>query len=251
MFTSSAQYFALLPSYICTLQVYAFCNTHDITWGTKGDTKPEKLGGIKAGSDGKFKVDLPTDEADLNTQYEKELNEFARPYKPPKKDPSDEDKQEDYYKGFRSVVVLAWMFTNLALCSVVLQTGGMQVIINPDKTAAEQTSDQNAKIYLSVVLWSVAGLSAFRFLGAMWFLIVRLVSALPCCPSGWLTVTVPRHLSRGLILRRAPARETLSLIISTCCILFLPGICWRIVYNHTVVRHRSSRGVHRLLPTTG
>src|SRR5690625_286070 len=26
MFTSSAQYFALLPSYICTLQVYAFCN---------------------------------------------------------------------------------------------------------------------------------------------------------------------------------------------------------------------------------
>lgn len=37
MFTSSAQYFALLPSYICTLQVYAFCNTHDVTWGTKGD----------------------------------------------------------------------------------------------------------------------------------------------------------------------------------------------------------------------
>lgn len=27
MFTSSAQYFMMLPSYICTLQVYAFCNT--------------------------------------------------------------------------------------------------------------------------------------------------------------------------------------------------------------------------------
>lgn len=37
MFTSAAQYFILLPSYICTLQVYAFCNTHDVTWGTKGD----------------------------------------------------------------------------------------------------------------------------------------------------------------------------------------------------------------------
>ena len=37
MFTSSGQYFLLLPSYICTLQVYAFCNTHDVTWGTKGD----------------------------------------------------------------------------------------------------------------------------------------------------------------------------------------------------------------------
>lgn len=27
MFTSAAQYFMMLPSYICTLQVYAFCNT--------------------------------------------------------------------------------------------------------------------------------------------------------------------------------------------------------------------------------
>src|SRR5271156_5887606 len=73
MFTSFIQYLLMTPTYINILNVYAFCNTHDITWGTKGDTKPEKLGGIKAGSDGKFKVDLPTDEADLNTQYEKEL----------------------------------------------------------------------------------------------------------------------------------------------------------------------------------
>jgi chitin synthase len=196
MFTSLIQYLLMTPTYINILNVYAFCNTHDITWGTKGDTKPEKLGGIKAGSDGKFKVDLPTDEADLNTQYEKELNEFARPYKPPVKPPSDDDKKEDYYKGFRSVIVLAWMFTNLALCSVVLQTGGMQVVINPNKSAAEQNADNNAKIYLSVVLWSVAGLSAFRFLGAMWFLIVRLVGAPHPRVGGWLTCLVPRHLSR-------------------------------------------------------
>ena len=196
MFTSFIQYLLMTPTYINILNVYAFCNTHDITWGTKGDTKPEKLGGIKAGSDGKFKVDLPTDEADLNTQYEKELNEFARPYKPPVKPPGDDDKKDDYYKGFRSVIVLAWMFTNLALCSVVLQTGGMQVVISQNKSAAEQSADNNAKIYLSVVLWSVAGLSAFRFLGAMWFLIVRLVSGPNPSLDGWLTLPVPRHLGR-------------------------------------------------------
>jgi chitin synthase len=195
MFTSFIQYLLMTPTYINILNVYAFCNTHDITWGTKGDTKPEKLGGIKAGSDGKFKVDLPTDEADLNTQYEKELNEFARPYKPPKGAPSDDDKKEDYYKGFRSVIVLAWMFTNLALCSVVLQAGGMQVVISQNKSAAEQNADNNAKIYLSVVLWSVAGLSAFRFLGAMWYLVVRLVSGPPKLIL--LTSLVPRHLSRA------------------------------------------------------
>ncbi|KAF2672596.1 hypothetical protein BT63DRAFT_382463 [Microthyrium microscopicum] len=175
MFTSFIQYLLLTPTYINILNVYAFCNTHDITWGTKGDTKPEKLGGVTVGSDGKIKVDLPTEEADLNTQYEKELFEFSKRWDPPKKIPSPEDKQEDYYKGFRSIVVLAWMFSNLALCAVVLAIGGTTVIINPnDKDSAEVQANERSKVYLSVVLWSVAGLSAFRFLGAMWFLVVRM-----------------------------------------------------------------------------
>src|SRR5271156_4813444 len=46
MFTSFIQYLLMTPTYINVLNVYAFCNTHDITWGTKGDTKPEKLGGV-------------------------------------------------------------------------------------------------------------------------------------------------------------------------------------------------------------
>jgi chitin synthase len=175
MFTSFIQYLLMTPTYINILNVYAFCNTHDITWGTKGDTKPEKLGAVNVTSDGKIKVDLPTEEADLNTQYEKELFEFSRAYKPPKKVPDAEDKKEDYYKGFRSVIVLGWMFSNLALCAVVLQIGGIKVYVNP---ADEEVSRNNrAKIYLAVVLWSVAGLSFFRFVGAIWFLIVRMVSA--------------------------------------------------------------------------
>jgi len=172
MFTSFIQYLLLTPTYINILNVYAFCNTHDITWGTKGDTKPEKLGTASVTADGKIKVDVPTEDADLNTQYEKELGTFATKYNPPKKAPSAEDKQEDYYKGFRSVVVLAWMFMNLALCAVVLQTGGLQVTVAPSKE--QETKDRKAKIYLSIVLWSVAGLSLFRFIGAMWFLVVRM-----------------------------------------------------------------------------
>lgn len=174
MFTSFIQYLLMTPSYINILNVYAFCNTHDITWGTKGDTKPEKLGSVNLTAGGKAKVDLPSEDADLNTQYEKELRAFATKYEAQKKQPSVEDKQEDYYKGFRSVVVLAWMFCNLALCAVVLETGGLQVVVNPSQE--EQSKDSRARIYLSVVLWTVAGLSLFRFIGALWFLIVRLVS---------------------------------------------------------------------------
>ena len=41
VFTSGVQYFLLVPAYLCTLQIYAFCNTHDVTWGTKGDDEPK------------------------------------------------------------------------------------------------------------------------------------------------------------------------------------------------------------------
>lgn len=92
--------------------------------------------------------------------------------KPPKetKTISPADKQDNYYRGFRSAVVLFWMFSNLGLAAVVLNTssgGGVQV-------ADPQTS--RSTIYMAVVLWSVAALSLFRFVGAMWFLVVRMVS---------------------------------------------------------------------------
>lgn len=176
MLTSFIQYLLMTPTYINILNVYAFCNTHDITWGTKGDDKAEKLPSVTTKADGKADIHAPTDDADLNTQYETELRAFSTKYEIPKKAPSAQDKQEDYYKGFRSSVVLAWMFCNLALCAVVLQTGGLEITAKDGDEDTEKT--RKATIYLAVVLWSVAGLSAFRFIGACWFLIVRMVSSL-------------------------------------------------------------------------
>jgi chitin synthase len=167
MFTSFIQYMLMQPTYINILNVYAFCNTHDITWGTKGDDKPEVLPSVNLKADGKVDFDAPTDDADLNSQYETELRAFATKYEPPKAQIGDKERQEDYYKGFRSAVVLCWMFCNLALCAVVLATGGLEVTVDNGST-------DNATIYMSVILWSVAGLSLFRFIGSTWFLIVRL-----------------------------------------------------------------------------
>jgi chitin synthase len=170
MFTSFFQYLILTPTYINVLNVYAFCNTHDITWGTKGDDKAEKLPSAKVKADGKVDVAIPTDDGDLNQQYAAELKLIAGKAPPEKRTISPSEKQEDYYKGFRSFVVLFWIGCNVALVAVILSTGG-----NTTLTLAGST-DQNSKAttYLLVVLWSVAGLSAFRFIGAMWFLIVRM-----------------------------------------------------------------------------
>lgn len=170
MFTSFIQYLLLTPTYINILNVYAFCNTHDITWGTKGDDKAEKLPSAKVKADGKVDVAIPTDDQDLNQQYTAELKMIDSKAPKEKREFSASEKQEDYYKGFRSAVVLFWIGCNVALVAAILGSGGNSTLTLAGST--DQTS--KATTYLLVVLWSVAGLSAFRFVGAMWFLIVRM-----------------------------------------------------------------------------
>ncbi|KAI9735801.1 MAG: Chitin synthase, class 1 [Cirrosporium novae-zelandiae] len=176
MFTCFIQYLLLTPTYINILNIYAFCNTHDITWGTKGDDKAEKLSSVNVKPGGKVDVALPQDDGDLNAQYDAELRKFA--LKPPKevRIPSPEEKQEDYYKGFRSAVVLVWIFCNFALGAVVLSAAGLERLSVSSSSSSSDDDDDDTRttIYMAVVLWSVAGLSLFRFCGAMWFLIVRL-----------------------------------------------------------------------------
>ena len=64
------------------------------------------------------------------------------------------------------------MVTNFILAAAVLNVSGFERINVHD------TTSQNSTIYLAVILWSVAGLSLFRFIGAVWYLISRLVSIL-------------------------------------------------------------------------
>lgn len=172
MITSFLQYLLLTPTYVNVLNVYAFCNTHDISWGTKGDDKPEELPTVDT-KDGKAKTDVP-DAGDLNQQYQRELAVFSKKHVVVKKAPTDAQKSEaqmDYYRWIRSLVVLIWMITNFALVALVLSTAGLEKL-----TVEQQDESQTSRstIYMTVVLWSVAGLSAFKFIGALWFLIVRM-----------------------------------------------------------------------------
>lgn len=176
MFTSLIQYMFLTPTFTNVLNVYAFCNTHDVSWGTKGDDKPDKLPSLSTKQDGSGKTDLP-DEGDLNAQYERELQVFSRkPIKAPSElTPAQEDeKQQDYYRGVRTVVVLMWMITNFALIAVVLSAAGLEKIGTTTDSTTDVESTTRTTIYMAVVLYSVAALSGFKFIGAMWFLIVRM-----------------------------------------------------------------------------
>lgn len=169
------QYILLTPTYINVLNIYAFCNTHDITWGTKGDEKAEKLPSAHLKPGGKVDVNIPQDDGDLNAQYEAELVKFAQKAPKEKVVVSEEERQADYYKGFRTAVVLVWVFCNFALAAVVLSTAGLEQFGGEDN---ESTSNQRATIYMAVILWSVAAISIFKFCGAVWYMVVRMVSFL-------------------------------------------------------------------------
>lgn len=163
--TCSVQYFVLLPSYTCTLQIFAFCNTHDVSWGTKGDNKPvTNLGAavIETDEAGHEIYKYRIDQMDIDSSYQDKLNNIAVQRlrnKQPEEKSVEVIPDEDYYRDIRTRVVLAWLISNLILVMIVSQ------VYSPDQTAKNK--------YLAFILWSVAVLAAFRAVGSIGYLFLR------------------------------------------------------------------------------
>ncbi|KAL6300688.1 glycosyltransferase family 2 protein [Sparassis latifolia] len=107
MITSFLQYVLISPSYISVLNVYAFANVHDVSWGTKGDNKVSTDLGVVQTSKNKNEVEVavPTAEQDINAAYDDALAVLQT--KPPKAEskPDAQTAQEDYYRSFRTKCV--------------------------------------------------------------------------------------------------------------------------------------------------
>ncbi|EGN97877.1 glycosyltransferase family 2 protein [Serpula lacrymans var. lacrymans S7.3] len=155
MITSFLQYMLMAPSYIAVLNVYAFANVHDVSWGTKGDNKVSTdLGVVSAGKNkNEVEVAVPTAETDIDAAYEDAIHVLST--KPPKEEskPDPATQQEDYYKTFRTNVLLVWTLSNVPASS------GASAAVNG---------------YMAFILFSVAGLAFVRFVGSTMYMLVRL-----------------------------------------------------------------------------
>ncbi|KAI9771726.1 MAG: Chitin synthase, class 2 [Candelina submexicana] len=164
MFTSSAQYFALLPSYICTLQVYAFCNTHDVTWGTKGDNVIHTdLGAAISGKGNTVELEMPSEQLDIDSGYDEALRNLRDRLEVAKDDISEAQQQEDYYRAVRTYMVVSWMVANGILAMAVSE--------------AYSSKEVSSNFYLKFILWAVAGVAIFRALGSSAFGVINIVHA--------------------------------------------------------------------------
>lgn len=159
MITSSVQYFLTLPAFTCTLQVFAFCNTHDVSWGTKGSTlssKPLSKAIVVQGPDGKQIV-----ETDWPQEVDKKFTEIKSRLKEVEFEETIVDQSQirnDYYRDIRTRIVMIWMLSNLIFIMSITQ------VYKPEKV-------NNG--YLIFILWSVAALAAFRGAGSLAFLFMK------------------------------------------------------------------------------
>ena len=123
MFTSFPQYLLIMSSYVNILNVYAFCNWHDVSWGTKGSDKADALPSaqVTKAADGKAAVIEEPDkpQADIDQQFEVTVKRALLPYKEPKVE--EKKTLEDSYKSFRTRLVLSWIFSNAGLSVIITQ----------------------------------------------------------------------------------------------------------------------------------
>jgi chitin synthase len=114
--TSSIQYLLMATSYINILNVYAFCNWHDVSWGTKGADKADALPSAqtskKSESDGGASVEVLEYELPqtyIDDKFEKVVKKALAPYKEATK--SDKPSLDDAYKNFRTKLIITWIFS--------------------------------------------------------------------------------------------------------------------------------------------
>ncbi|BGP33612.1 Chitin synthase, class 3 [Rhodotorula toruloides] len=163
MVTSLLQYLLLAPSYINLLNIYAFANLHDFSWGTKEQTTSEiDLGITKKVNQNEVDMALPADQSDIDILYDRSLHNLkTRPMiiPPPLSDKAKTEAVRDRYQSIRTNILLSWVLSNAVLIATIL---------NGDYSGSFSSSSGNtrAKVYLVVVLICVAILSLIRFLGS-------------------------------------------------------------------------------------
>lgn len=173
IFTCFFQYVLFTPTYTNVLQIYAYSNLHDLSWGTKGfDTVEDDLGQVVKGVGNSVEVALVSEQVDIDSAYQDALDnirikrEKVDIAEMPKRGDNSEQRQKDVYANFRTDLLLVWTLSNALLASVIL-TG-----VDPANTFTG--SGTRTTVYMLVILVFVAAMSAFRFICATLYLIIRL-----------------------------------------------------------------------------
>ncbi|KAH7916086.1 glycosyltransferase family 2 protein [Hygrophoropsis aurantiaca] len=178
MFSSFFQYLCLAPSFTNVLNVYAFCNLHDVSWGTKGSDKAEALPSVsssKKGEDAPVVEDTHRIQEDVDSAFKETVTRAVT--KVEVKEAVEKPTMDDQNKTFRTRLVAMWMLTNAGLAVAIENINGLTSVAEAQLDENELRAKQN--FYFAVILYSTFGLAAVRFMGCLFYWFRR--NLFRCC----------------------------------------------------------------------
>jgi chitin synthase len=161
MFSSFLQYLCLAPSFTNVLNVYAFCNLHDVSWGTKGSDKVDALPSVSSKKDADATVveDKAQVQADVDAAFKETVTRALK--KEVKAEKAEKPTVDDENKTFRTRLVALWVLSNAGLAVAIENVNGLQTDADAEK--AHLAKKQNT--YFAIILYSTFVLALIRFLG--------------------------------------------------------------------------------------
>ena len=157
------QYLLLAPSFTNVLNVYAFCNLHDVSWGTKGSDKAEALPSVssKKTKDAEVVVeDTTRNKEDLDAAFKDTVTRALT--KLEVKEEIEKPTMDDENKTFRTRLVSFWLVSNAALAISIESLNGLG---SGNEATDNATLRKKQNIYFAVILYSTFGLSLVKFIG--------------------------------------------------------------------------------------
>lgn len=163
------QYLLLLPSYINILNVYAFCNSHDVSWGTKGDNSGSRItqkmvkgneNWINQNKNSHYIHNM--DSAELLDSYRRNAVLLSIRPEPIQEEVAADVSREDYYKNFRTWMVLAWVLSNGLLVAIVSSDRITSILIPGSRP-------DSSNPYMAFIMYFVATTSIIKLAGSIYY----------------------------------------------------------------------------------
>jgi hypothetical protein len=123
MFVSYPQYLFVSSAYTNILNIYAFSNWHDVSWGTKGEEDApafDVLPSVRTRGDSRLVEEVDRPQVDIDTAFESLVKRALTPYVPRKEAQKPEIILEQTFKSFRTKLVAVYIFSNFLLCIFVM-----------------------------------------------------------------------------------------------------------------------------------
>ncbi|WFD35850.1 chitin synthase [Malassezia cuniculi] len=173
MVSSSLQYALVAPSFTNIINVYAFCNLHDVSWGTKGSDKVDALPAVDTTRNSESAPAEAEEYAFTQQEIDARFKDVvARALAPHRPDTHTEPPSiDDSNKKFRTRLLAFWLLCNALLTAVILNLNGYSPNDKLDDEAHQRKLNQ--QIYFKVILWSTFGLTLVRFIGCVLYWLQR------------------------------------------------------------------------------